>query len=67
MVYVIYERWFNREDLRDTLKNFPTIFGTIIMATARLILVTLRHLPVSGLWRLLPALRGHQTSMTMAI
>jgi hypothetical protein len=30
MGYVIYEKWFDRRDLRDTLKNSPTIFGTII-------------------------------------
>jgi hypothetical protein len=30
-VYVTYEKWFNRKDLRDTLKSFPTIFGTIII------------------------------------
>jgi hypothetical protein len=30
MGYVIYEKWFNRKDFRNTLKDFPTIFGTII-------------------------------------
>jgi hypothetical protein len=27
---VIYEKWFNRKDFRNTLKDFPTIFGTIM-------------------------------------